>query len=86
MIVHPFAPVTGLVIGSGTICDSLIAQADIDWRPWASWAITVLRTTSPRCASAASSICLRLSESWPDALPHGFRITIPAYEAVMSRP
>ena len=33
------------MIRSRDICDSLIAQADIDWLPLASWAITVLSTT-----------------------------------------
>ena len=83
MTVQPLRLVLVLRIDSATICDSRIAQADMDWCPWASCAITVFRTTKPSSASAASSICTRFSESCPDALPHGFRIVIPAYEAVM---
>ena len=82
----PLGTVREFRLTSGAELIYRIAQADIDWCPWASCAITVLRTTSPRRASAASSICARFKDNCPDALPHGLRIAIPAYDAVMSRP
>ena len=66
-----FGAVAGLLMGSATIRDSLIAQAAIDCRPELSWAMTVFKTLNPRPASAASSSWAWLSVSCPDALPQG---------------